>query len=191
MTYSFWFCRFSLLCCFNHDYCVCTHIPCHSGVWTNAYYGLHWSLLIGGIFIGMSLCWVYLKKHYILEQISKKCQLQVMSVKALGIAVKLTLSGINQLIYPQTWAFSMIVAACIITQMNYLNKVTTYKCLLYHSLCLFFLLINAFSIFLFLCAFLLLQTSVFEFPKVTCIPATPCVFLSCYSHFQFELFSFC
>ncbi|KNA09369.1 hypothetical protein SOVF_154140 isoform B [Spinacia oleracea] len=48
--------------------------------------------------------------------------LSVMSVKALGIAVKLTLSGINQLIYPQTWAFSMIVAACIITQMNYLNK---------------------------------------------------------------------
>ncbi|CAO2828383.1 unnamed protein product [Amaranthus hypochondriacus] len=48
--------------------------------------------------------------------------LSVMSVKALGIALKLTLSGMNQLIYPQTWAFSMIVAVCVVTQMNYLNK---------------------------------------------------------------------
>ncbi|GAB4848132.1 hypothetical protein Ancab_002798 [Ancistrocladus abbreviatus] len=48
--------------------------------------------------------------------------LSVMSVKALGIALKLTVSGMNQLIYPQTWAFTLIVAACVITQMNYLNK---------------------------------------------------------------------
>ncbi|KAL9686313.1 hypothetical protein QQ045_023769 [Rhodiola kirilowii] len=48
--------------------------------------------------------------------------LSVMSVKALGIAIKLTLSGMNQLIYPQTWAFTIIVGACVITQMNYLNK---------------------------------------------------------------------
>uniref|UniRef100_A0A453G7A8 Probable magnesium transporter n=2 Tax=Aegilops tauschii subsp. strangulata TaxID=200361 RepID=A0A453G7A8_AEGTS len=50
--------------------------------------------------------------------------LSVMSVKALGIALKLTFSGINQLIYPQTWLFAIIVVACILTQMNYLNKVT-------------------------------------------------------------------
>lgn len=48
--------------------------------------------------------------------------LSVMSVKALGIALKLTLSGMNQLIYPQTWIFTLIVAACVVTQMNYLNK---------------------------------------------------------------------
>ncbi|CAO2829938.1 unnamed protein product [Amaranthus hypochondriacus] len=48
--------------------------------------------------------------------------LSVMSVKALGIALKLTFSGINQFIYPQTWAFGMIVAACVVTQLNYLNK---------------------------------------------------------------------
>ncbi|GFY94709.1 magnesium transporter, putative [Actinidia rufa] len=48
--------------------------------------------------------------------------LSVMSVKALGIALKLTLSGTNQLIYPQTWAFTVVVITCIITQMNYLNK---------------------------------------------------------------------
>ncbi|KAF3452621.1 hypothetical protein FNV43_RR03054 [Rhamnella rubrinervis] len=48
--------------------------------------------------------------------------LSVMSVKALGIALKLTLSGMNQLIYPQTWAFTAVVIMCVLTQMNYLNK---------------------------------------------------------------------
>ncbi|CAH1420311.1 unnamed protein product [Lactuca virosa] len=48
--------------------------------------------------------------------------LSVMSVKGLGIALKLTFSGTNQLVYPQTWAFTFFVLLCIITQMNYLNK---------------------------------------------------------------------
>ncbi|CAI9765309.1 unnamed protein product [Fraxinus pennsylvanica] len=48
--------------------------------------------------------------------------LSVMSVKALGIALKLTLSGTNQLIYPQTWVFVLVVISCVLTQMNYLNK---------------------------------------------------------------------
>ncbi|XP_064968527.1 probable magnesium transporter NIPA4 isoform X1 [Musa acuminata AAA Group] len=48
--------------------------------------------------------------------------LSVMSVKALGIALKLTFSGMNQLIYPQTWAFTIVVLICVVTQMNYLNK---------------------------------------------------------------------
>uniref|UniRef100_A0A1D1Y0C3 Probable magnesium transporter n=1 Tax=Anthurium amnicola TaxID=1678845 RepID=A0A1D1Y0C3_9ARAE len=48
--------------------------------------------------------------------------LSVMSVKALGIALKLTFSGMNQLIYPQTWAFTIVVGICVVTQMNYLNK---------------------------------------------------------------------
>ncbi|KAK4784882.1 hypothetical protein SAY86_019250 [Trapa natans] len=47
--------------------------------------------------------------------------LSVMGVKALGIALKLTFSGMNQLIYPQTWVFILLVATCILTQMNYLN----------------------------------------------------------------------
>ena len=46
-----------------------------------------------------------------------------MSVKALGIALKLTFSGMNQLVYPQTWVFTTVVVSCVITQMNYLNKV--------------------------------------------------------------------
>jgi hypothetical protein len=49
--------------------------------------------------------------------------ISVMSVKALGIALKLTFCGTNQLIYPQTWAFTLVVLSCIVTQMNYLNKV--------------------------------------------------------------------
>ncbi|CAK9326114.1 unnamed protein product [Citrullus colocynthis] len=48
--------------------------------------------------------------------------LSVMSVKALGIALKLTFSGMNQLTYPQTWAFTMVVITCVIIQINYLNK---------------------------------------------------------------------
>uniref|UniRef100_A0A0E0H0R9 Probable magnesium transporter n=1 Tax=Oryza nivara TaxID=4536 RepID=A0A0E0H0R9_ORYNI len=48
--------------------------------------------------------------------------ISVMSVKALGIALKLTFCGTNQLIYPQTWAFTLVVLSCIVTQMNYLNK---------------------------------------------------------------------
>ncbi|KAL2477568.1 putative magnesium transporter NIPA4 [Forsythia ovata] len=48
--------------------------------------------------------------------------LSVMCVKALGIALKLTMSGTNQLIYPQTWAFALVLISCVLTQMNYLNK---------------------------------------------------------------------
>ncbi|KAG0470956.1 hypothetical protein HPP92_015502 [Vanilla planifolia] len=48
--------------------------------------------------------------------------LSVMGVKALGIALKLTFSGMNQLVYPETGTFTIMVAICVITQMNYLNK---------------------------------------------------------------------
>lgn len=48
-----------------------------------------------------------------------------MSVKALGTALKLTFEGKNQLIYPETWFFMLVVTTCVITQMNYLNKVRT------------------------------------------------------------------
>ncbi|KAM7497093.1 hypothetical protein LguiA_021507 [Lonicera macranthoides] len=51
--------------------------------------------------------------------------LSVMSVKALGTSLKLTFEGRNQLIYPETWFFLVVVAICIITQMNYLNKASS------------------------------------------------------------------
>ncbi|KAK6164092.1 hypothetical protein DH2020_000956 [Rehmannia glutinosa] len=49
----------------------------------------------------------------------------VMSVKALGTSLKLTFEGTNQLIYPETWFFMLVVATCVIMQMNYLNKAST------------------------------------------------------------------
>ncbi|KAJ7967197.1 Protein of unknown function (DUF803) [Quillaja saponaria] len=48
--------------------------------------------------------------------------LTVVSIKALGIAIKLTLEGISQFAYPQTWFFFTVAAICVITQLNYLNK---------------------------------------------------------------------
>ncbi|XP_039025629.1 LOW QUALITY PROTEIN: probable magnesium transporter NIPA6 [Hibiscus syriacus] len=48
--------------------------------------------------------------------------LTVVSIKAIGIAIKLTLDGINQIVYPQTWFFLTVAAICVIMQLNYLNK---------------------------------------------------------------------
>eukprot|EP01135_Chromosphaera_perkinsii_P002474 Nk52_evm80s223 gene=Nk52_evmTU80s223 len=48
--------------------------------------------------------------------------LTVMACKGLGIAVKLTLSGKNQLYYPVTWFLLVSLIVCIAVQMNYLNK---------------------------------------------------------------------
>lgn len=56
--------------------------------------------------------------------------LQVMSVKALGTSLKLTFEGKNQLIYPETWFFMLVVVTCVIIQMNYLNKVVNSTTLL-------------------------------------------------------------
>ncbi|XP_027340222.1 probable magnesium transporter NIPA7 isoform X4 [Abrus precatorius] len=47
--------------------------------------------------------------------------LTVMSIKAIGIAIKLTLEGANQAFYFQTWIFTMVAATCMILQLNYLN----------------------------------------------------------------------
>lgn len=46
----------------------------------------------------------------------------VMSVKAIGIAIKLTLEGVSQVSYFQTWIFATITISCVVTQLNYLNK---------------------------------------------------------------------
>ncbi|KAJ3678003.1 hypothetical protein LUZ60_001806 [Juncus effusus] len=48
--------------------------------------------------------------------------LTVMSIKAIGIAIKLTIEGTNQAGYFQTWIFAMVSVSCIVTQLNYLNK---------------------------------------------------------------------
>lgn len=46
----------------------------------------------------------------------------VMAIKGFGIAVKLTFAGNNQFTHPSTYVFAIVVAVCIITQMNYFNK---------------------------------------------------------------------
>ncbi|XP_038886954.1 probable magnesium transporter NIPA6 isoform X2 [Benincasa hispida] len=48
--------------------------------------------------------------------------LTVMSIKAIGIAIRLTLDGVSQVAYPQTWLFVTVAVVCVITQLNYLNK---------------------------------------------------------------------
>ncbi|CAH9114668.1 unnamed protein product [Cuscuta epithymum] len=48
--------------------------------------------------------------------------LTVVSIKAIGIAIKLTLEGTSQIAYPQTWFFLIVTLTCGITQLNYLNK---------------------------------------------------------------------
>ena len=50
--------------------------------------------------------------------------ISVMAAKGFGIALKLTLSGNNQLIYPSTYVFGITVAVCAVTQINYFNKVS-------------------------------------------------------------------
>ena len=45
-----------------------------------------------------------------------------MSVKAFGIALKLTLGGDNQFNHASTYTFAIVVVVCILTQMNYFNK---------------------------------------------------------------------
>lgn len=49
--------------------------------------------------------------------------ISVMAVKALGIALKLTFAGNNQLWRAGTWIFAITVAGCIATQMAHFNKV--------------------------------------------------------------------
>lgn len=46
----------------------------------------------------------------------------IVSIKAIGIAIKLTLEGISQVAYPPTWFFLSVAVICVITQLNYLNK---------------------------------------------------------------------
>lgn len=48
--------------------------------------------------------------------------LTVMSVRALGIAIRLTFEGDNQFFYAHTWVFLAMVVLCGLTQLNYLNK---------------------------------------------------------------------
>ncbi|KAG6909926.1 hypothetical protein DXG01_014448 [Tephrocybe rancida] len=46
----------------------------------------------------------------------------VMAIKGFGVAVKLTFGGKNQFSHPDTYVLGIVVALCILIQMNYFNK---------------------------------------------------------------------
>lgn len=48
--------------------------------------------------------------------------ISVMAIKAFGTAIKLTLRGDNQFVHASTYVFMIVIAICILTQMNYFNK---------------------------------------------------------------------
>ncbi|KAI3626732.1 hypothetical protein GLX27_001609 [Malassezia furfur] len=48
--------------------------------------------------------------------------ISVMSVKAFGVALKLTFNGKNQLTHVSTYLFGLVVVLCILVQMNYFNR---------------------------------------------------------------------
>lgn len=48
--------------------------------------------------------------------------ISVMAIKAFGIALKLSFQGNNQFSHASTYVFIVVVAVCILTQMNYFNK---------------------------------------------------------------------
>ncbi|KAL7664322.1 DUF803-domain-containing protein [[Candida] zeylanoides] len=48
--------------------------------------------------------------------------ISVMSIKAFGIALKLTLGGSNQFTHLSTYLFIVVVVSCILIQMSYFNK---------------------------------------------------------------------
>jgi magnesium transporter len=48
--------------------------------------------------------------------------ISVMSIKAFGIALKLTFAGNDQFSHPSTYVFLILTGVCILTQMNYFNK---------------------------------------------------------------------
>lgn len=102
-----------------------THIMVYVGICS-----LVGSLSVRFSWLTVIFMWIHIA---ILKKLGYKCSpyvfalvWQVMSVKALGIALKVTFSGMNQLVYSQTWVFSFVVILCIVTQMNYLNKVRMY-----------------------------------------------------------------
>jgi len=48
--------------------------------------------------------------------------ISICAIKGLGIALRLTFSGNNQLTHPSTYVFLVVTVVAILTQMNYLTK---------------------------------------------------------------------
>ena len=48
--------------------------------------------------------------------------ISIMAIQGFGIALKLTFAGKNQLTHASTYGFAVVIAVCILVQMNYRNK---------------------------------------------------------------------
>lgn len=115
-------------------HCTCPDASFWASLWANQHSGLLGHLFLNGCPNGtlhhITSFWVDL--GFCIAWWSSLCFLayrifgnftQVVSIKAIGIAIKLTLEGINQFAYAQTWFFLSVAVICVITQLNYLNKV--------------------------------------------------------------------
>lgn len=76
------------------------------------------------VFMIYKIAPVYGKKNALiyLSICSTVGSISVMSVKAFGIALKLSFAGKNQFTHPSTYVFLILTTVCILTQMNYFNK---------------------------------------------------------------------
>lgn len=118
------------LCCRSSGDDTYPHNLVCASLWAVAFGCLHRNLFSCGISHGLLFSSMYSSSPwfhvYILYILSHGCFLvviQVMGVKAIGMALKLTLEGQNQFKYFQTWFFVVYVVIFIILQLNYLNKV--------------------------------------------------------------------
>lgn len=103
------------------------HPPSLRGVLANCSQGFLFYAFAVCIFAGLMIYKVspaYGKKNPLiyLSICSTVGSISVMSVKAFGIALKLTFAGHNQFNLPSTYVFMIITTVCILTQMNYFNK---------------------------------------------------------------------
>lgn len=82
------------------------------------------AVLIFAVFMIYRIAPVYGKENALiyLSICSTVGSVSVMSVKAFGIALKLTFAGNNQFTHASTYVFIILTAVCILTQMNYFNK---------------------------------------------------------------------
>lgn len=94
-------------------------------------YAMHWPFLFYCVFVGVFstvMIWkvvpVYGKRTPLvyLSICSLVGSISVMSVKAFGVALKLTFNGNNQLTHISTYCFGLTVVLCIMIQMNYFNR---------------------------------------------------------------------
>ncbi|KAH7313327.1 magnesium transporter NIPA-domain-containing protein [Stachybotrys elegans] len=82
------------------------------------------SVVVFALFMIYRIAPTYGKKNALiyLSICSTVGSISVMSVKAFGIALKLTFAGYNQFTHPSTYVFMILTTICILTQMNYFNK---------------------------------------------------------------------